>query len=125
GRPIFTTASARPPGKVRANDGAERVGGAATSGGLRGPKRRMNEDAMTKPQELRNRFGGVVAFPVTPFKKDLSLDLEGMRKNLQHLATFPFCAAVAAGGTGELYSLDPDDHRRVVEATVAAFNAKA
>jgi len=80
---------------------------------------------MTKPQELRNRFGGVVAFPVTPFKKDLSLDLEGLRKNLQHLATFPFCAAVAAGGTGELYSLDPDEHRRVVEATVAAFKGKA
>jgi 5-dehydro-4-deoxyglucarate dehydratase len=85
----------------------------------------MNEGPMTKPQELRSRFGGVVAFPVTPFKKDLSLDLEGLRKNLSHVASFPFCAAVAAGGTGELYSLDGDEHRRVVEATVAAFKGKA
>src|SRR3954454_8655970 len=85
----------------------------------------MNEGAMTNPQELRSRFGGVVAFPITPFKKDLTLDLEGLRKNLQHLAGFPFCAVVAAGGTGELYSLDADEHRRVVEATVAVFKGKA
>ena len=31
------------------------------------------------PQELRGQFGGVVAFPVTPFRADLSLDLEGLR----------------------------------------------
>jgi len=73
------------------------------------------------PQELRGRFGGVVAFPVTPFKADLSLDLEGLRKNLAHLAKFPFCAVVAAGGTGEMYSLTPDEHRQVVSATVECF----
>jgi 5-dehydro-4-deoxyglucarate dehydratase len=77
------------------------------------------------PQELRGRFGGVIAFPVTPFKADLSLDLEGLRKNLAHLAKFPFCAVVAAGGTGELYSLTPDEHRQVVAATVEAFSGKA
>ena len=80
---------------------------------------------MMKPDELRSRFGGVIAFPVTPFKKDLSLDVEGLRKNLQHMASFPFCAVVAAGGTGELYSLDPDEHRKVVEETVGAFAGKA
>src|SRR5688572_17041268 len=76
------------------------------------------------PQELRGRFGGVVAFPVTPFKADLSLDLEGLRKNLAHLARFPFCAVVAAGGTGEMYSLTPDEHRQVVAAAVEAFAGK-
>jgi 5-dehydro-4-deoxyglucarate dehydratase len=79
---------------------------------------------MMKPEELRARFGGVVAFPVTPFKRDLSLDLEGLRKNLQHLAQFPFCAVVAAGGTGETYSLDAAEHRQVVEATVSVFGGK-
>jgi 5-dehydro-4-deoxyglucarate dehydratase len=77
------------------------------------------------PQELRGRFGGVVAFPVTPFKADLSLDLEGLRKNLAHLAQFPFCAVVAAGGTGELYSLTPDEHRQVVATTVEVIGHKA
>jgi 5-dehydro-4-deoxyglucarate dehydratase len=79
---------------------------------------------MMTPEELRGRFGGVIAFPVTPFKKDLSLDLPGLRKNLEHLAQFPFCAIVAAGGTGEVYSLTPDEHRQVVEATTAVFRGK-
>ena len=77
-----------------------------------------------KPEELRSRFGGVVAFPVTPFKKDLSLDVEGLRKNLQHTARFPFCAVVAGGGTGELYSLDVAELRKVVEEAVAIFGGK-
>jgi 5-dehydro-4-deoxyglucarate dehydratase len=80
---------------------------------------------MMQPEDLRSRFGGVVAFPVTPFKSDLSLDLAGLRKNLESTARFPFCAVVAAGGTGEIYSLDPDEHRRVVEETVAVFAGKA
>jgi 5-dehydro-4-deoxyglucarate dehydratase len=80
---------------------------------------------MMQPEDLRSRFGGVVAFPVTPFKPDLSLDVAGLRKNLESTARFPFCAVVAAGGTGEIYSLDPDEHRRVVEETVAVFAGKA
>ena len=71
---------------------------------------------MMKPEELRGRFGGVISFPVTPFKQDLSLDVDGLRKNLRANARFPFCAVVAAGGTGELYSLDLDEHRQVVES---------
>src|SRR5947207_8775055 len=76
------------------------------------------------PQELRSRFGGVVAFPVTPFRADLSVDVEGLRRNLAHLAKFPFCAVVAAGGTGEVYSLTPDEHRQVVATTVEIFSGK-
>src|SRR6476469_4323300 len=80
---------------------------------------------MMKPHDLRARLQGVISFPVTPFAKDLSLDLDGLRKNLAHNARFPFCAVVAAGGTGELYSLDVEEHRQVVAATVAAFAGKA
>jgi 5-dehydro-4-deoxyglucarate dehydratase len=81
-------------------------------------------DMSLTPQELRSRFGGVVAFPVTPFHADLSLDVEGLRRNLLHLAKFPFCAVVAAGGTGEVYSLTPDEHRQVVATTVEVFGGK-
>ena len=81
---------------------------------------------MMKPEELRGRFGGVISFPVTPFRAaDLSLDVDGLRKNLKHNAKFPFCAVVAAGGTGELYSLDVAEHKQVVDETVAAFKGKA
>ena len=79
----------------------------------------------TAPEQLRSRLTGVIAFPVTPFKADLTLDVEGLRKNLRHLAQFPFCAVVAAGGTGETYSLDPDEHLEVVKETVAAFAGKS
>lgn len=77
------------------------------------------------PEELRARMGGVIAFPTTPFRAgDLALDLDGLRANLAHMAKFPFCAVVAAGGTGELYSLTPEEHRQVVAATVEAFRGK-
>src|SRR5262245_60392302 len=68
--------------------------------------------------DLVRGLRGVVAFPVTPFAPDLSLDVDGLRRNLRALAAHPVAAAVAAGGTGELYSLTPAEHRDVVRATV-------
>ena len=70
------------------------------------------------PEEFRSRLRGVIAFPVTPFHSDLSLNLPGLRKNLQSLLQHPIAAIVAAGGTGELYSLTPSEHLEVVKATV-------
>ena len=71
------------------------------------------------PTELRKSLeNGVIAFPVTPFKDDLSLDLEGLRSNLERMVQHDFRAIVAAGGTGEMYSLSLDEYRQVVELTV-------
>jgi len=75
-------------------------------------------------QELRSRLPGVIAFPVTPFKQDLSLDIPGLRRNLQQLLQHPLAAIVAAGGTGELYSLTPAEHLEVVKATVEEARGK-
>ncbi len=77
-----------------------------------------------QPNELRARLQGVISFPVTPFKADLSLDLEGLKKNLRSLLQHPICAVVAAAGTGELYSLSPSEHLAVVKATVAEVNGR-
>lgn len=63
---------------------------------------------------------GVFGFPVTPFRADLSLDLDALRRNVDEMSSHPFCALVAAGGTGELYSLNADEAARVVAATVEA-----
>ena len=71
-----------------------------------------------QPNELRSRISGVFAFPVTPFRADYSLDVEGLRQNLRRLLQHPICAVVAAAGTGELYSLTSSEHREVVRATV-------
>lgn len=77
-----------------------------------------------KPEELRNKLRGVIAFPITPLKPDLSLDIPGLRKNLQRILETPIAAIVAAGGTGEMYSLTPAEHLEVVRATVEEVNGR-
>lgn len=67
---------------------------------------------------LRARLRGVIAFPVTPFRSDFSLDLPGLRANIQRLMEHRVCAVVAAGGTGEMYSLIPSEQVEVVKAIV-------
>jgi 5-dehydro-4-deoxyglucarate dehydratase len=76
------------------------------------------------PDELRSKLSGVIGFPVTPFQQDLSLDLEGLRRNLRHMLAHPISAIVAAGGTGELYSLTPDEHLQVVRTAVEETQGK-
>ncbi len=80
---------------------------------------------MTKPEELCSEFSGVVAFPITPFRDDLSLDIEGLQHNLAQLIKHPICAVVAAGGTGELYSMMPEEHAQVIETTVEVVDGRA
>lgn len=72
------------------------------------------------PNSLRNKLSGVIAFPITPFKDDLSLDLPGLHQNLNKLLEYPISAVVPAGGTGEMYSLTPAEYLRVIELTVLA-----
>jgi 5-dehydro-4-deoxyglucarate dehydratase len=72
------------------------------------------------PNTLRNKLSGVIAFPVTPFKDDLSLDLPGLHQNLNKLLEYPISAVVPAGGTGEMYSLTPAEYLRVIELTALA-----
>jgi 5-dehydro-4-deoxyglucarate dehydratase len=67
---------------------------------------------------------GVFGFPVTPFKKDLSLDLDALARNVEEMVRHPFCALVAAGGTGEMYSMTPDEIEQVVRVTVQATNGR-
>ena len=76
------------------------------------------------PRDFTASLHGVFGFPVTPFKADLSLDLEALAKNVDAMAAHPFCAIVAAGGTGELYSLSVDEVEQVVTTTVEAVNGR-
>jgi 5-dehydro-4-deoxyglucarate dehydratase len=73
------------------------------------------------PNTLREKLYGVIAFPVTPFKDNLSLDLPGLHHNLTKLLEHPISAIVAAGGTGEMYSLTPAEYSRVIELTTHAI----
>ncbi|HLK64576.1 MAG TPA: 5-dehydro-4-deoxyglucarate dehydratase [Bryobacteraceae bacterium] len=73
---------------------------------------------------LRDLIRGVLGFPVTPFRQDLSLDLDALAANVDEMADYPFCALVAAGGTGEIYSLTPEEAGEVVRVTVDAVNGR-
>jgi 5-dehydro-4-deoxyglucarate dehydratase len=70
------------------------------------------------------RLRGVIAFPVTPFRTDLSFDASGLQRNLESLLKHPVAAVVAAGGTGEMYSLTPAEHLEVVRTTVAEVRGR-
>ena len=71
------------------------------------------------------QWKGVFGFPITPFRKDLSLDLDGLARNVEEMSRHPFCALVAAGGTGELYSMTPEEVGEVVRVTVQASGGMA
>ncbi len=75
-------------------------------------------------RDFARRLTGVFGFPVTPFRHDLSLDLDGLARNVAEMAAYPFCAMVAAGGTGELYSMSADEIERVVRVSVEAVNGR-
>ena len=75
-------------------------------------------------RDFTRRLTGVFGFPVTPFRQDLSLDLDALGRNVSEMAAHPFCAMVAAGGTGELYSLSPEEAERVIRMSVEAVNGR-
>jgi 5-dehydro-4-deoxyglucarate dehydratase len=75
-------------------------------------------------REFAATLRGVFGFPVTPFSDDLSLDLDALARNVNEMASYRFCAMVAAGGTGEVYSLTIDEIESVIATTVEAVNGR-
>ena len=73
---------------------------------------------------MKQQLRGVLGFPVTIFKKDLSLDLDALASNFDEMAKHPFCAMVAAGGTGKVYSMTVEESIAVVRATVDAVKGR-
>jgi 5-dehydro-4-deoxyglucarate dehydratase len=76
------------------------------------------------PNELKNLLNGAIAFPITPFAPDGSVDLAAVRTNATWLPTGGVCAVVAPSGTGELFGLSPDECTAVTQATVDAVNGR-
>lgn len=72
------------------------------------------------PRSFCRQLTGVFGFPVTPFRKDLSVDLDALARNVDEMTRHPFCAIVVTGGTGELYSLSPQEVEDVVRVSVEA-----
>ncbi len=70
------------------------------------------------PPELKTKLRGIHAYAVTPFKSDYVLDLEGLRQNIEFVAASGVHVIVVAGGTGEIFSLEPDEYQQVVRVAV-------
>ena len=75
------------------------------------------------PKEMAAQIGsGLLSFPVTPFKADLSFNEAQYRENLDWLCRYEVAGLFAAGGTGEFFSLTPAEVEQVVGIAVAETN---
>ncbi|GAB2811527.1 5-dehydro-4-deoxyglucarate dehydratase [Streptomyces daliensis] len=71
------------------------------------------------PEEVARKLGsGLLSFPVTHFREDLSFDEAAYRENIARLGEFSPAGLFAAGGTGEFFSLTGEEVERVVTAAV-------
>src|SRR4030088_2861510 len=72
------------------------------------------------PDEMARLIGaGLLSFPVTHFKDDLSFDKTQYRDNLDWLCGYRVAGLFAAGGTGEFFSLTPLEGEQVVRIACA------
>jgi len=71
------------------------------------------------PQELKEVLSdGLMSFPITDFHEDGGFDADGYRARLEWLVPYGARALFAAGGTGEYFSLTPEDYTEVVRTAV-------
>ena len=71
------------------------------------------------PRELADKLkDGLLSFPVTAFDQDLLFDESAYRQHLSWQASYPVAGLFAAGGTGEGFSLTPEETATVVAAAV-------
>lgn len=73
------------------------------------------------PEAVKRRVGGgLLSFPVTYFTADGEFDPDPYAQSVARAASHGPAALFAAGGTGEFFSLTPDEHERVVRSAVEA-----
>ena len=71
------------------------------------------------PQELQKALSsGLLSFPLTDFDADLKFNPTSYAKRLEWLMPYGATVLFAAGGTGEFFSLAPDEFTDVVKVAV-------
>ncbi|MBV1777729.1 5-dehydro-4-deoxyglucarate dehydratase [Paeniglutamicibacter sp. ABSL32-1] len=71
------------------------------------------------PAELAAKLkDGLLSFPVTAFDANLEIDEAGYRSHLDWQSSFGVAGLFAAGGTGEGFTLTPEESARVVRMAV-------
>lgn len=61
---------------------------------------------------------GLLSFPITDFDQNGEFEPKGYRRRLEWLMPYGATALFAAGGTGEFFSLAPDEYGAVVKTAV-------
>ena len=64
------------------------------------------------------KFEGTYVAMVTPFTKDLQIDEEGFRHNINYLIDRGVSGLVGAGTTGESATLSHEEHQQIIEILV-------
>lgn len=74
---------------------------------------------MTSPKELKSTISsGLLSFPLTDFDGQLAFAPKPYIERLEWLMPYGATAPFAAGGTGEIFSLEPNEFSEVVRTTV-------
>jgi len=74
---------------------------------------------MTTPQELKATISaGLLSFPLTDFDRALRFAPRPYAERLEWLMPYGASALFAAGGTGEFFSLEPEEYSAVIRTAV-------
>lgn len=69
--------------------------------------------------EIKTRIGsGLLSFPVTDFDAGGEFDRDGYAQRLQWLSSYDAAGLFAAGGTGEFFSISPDEYDAIIATAV-------
>ncbi len=77
------------------------------------------------PQELKQIVSeGLLSFPVTDFDPQGNFNATSYAKRLEWLAPYGASALFAAGGTGEFFSLEPEEYTQVIDVATRTCEGK-
>lgn len=80
---------------------------------------------MFTPQDVKHILSsGLLSFPITDFDAQGDFEPVGYAKRLEWLAPYGATALFVAGGTGEFFSLTPEDYTQVVKVAVETCRGK-
>lgn len=80
---------------------------------------------MFTPQDLKQILSsGLLSFPITDFDVDGNFVSKPYADRLEWLAPYGATALFVAGGTGEFFSLTPEDYTKVVKVAVETCRGK-
>jgi 5-dehydro-4-deoxyglucarate dehydratase len=77
------------------------------------------------PQELKQVLSsGLLSFPITDFDQEGNFRADTYAKRLEWLARYGASALFAAGGTGEFFSLTPNEYSGIIKTAVDTCRGK-